>query len=407
MLYIHKDSHSHFCYPLHHSFLNYVFVSVYVIGDGQAFMIFLDIADFSSIISLRHKFSQQTIYFSCNLILLSLPLIVKQFLHILKRRSDGGQVKTLKIPRDNEDENNIMPNTDAGLQFINAYQEGKVITFDAIRPDGRDVANSKSNDGNKYRWPWAQSIEAYALTSSKKSLWRYTVDVSTGQITKRPLLSDTNNNLQLSFGVINPVDAGIKHKYLYANVGGNVQNKEMKIGKQQLSLPPQGIARVDCEDGNIEVWYPHEYEFCGEPMYAPRSLDNEGGNSNIDGEEQNKSKDQDESNSTYDIRVRGGYILSVLYDGRREESDIIVLDADNIALGPIARVPLGISIPHGHFGCFASSSEARWTLEEIGRRARLADKMEGRGNMWNEVKSDFSGLGLRLDDWEDYFGDVL
>jgi len=127
----------------------------------------------------------------------------------------------------------------------------------------------------------------------------------------------------------------------------------------------------------------------------------------IDGEEQNKSKDQDESNSTYDIRVRGGYILSVLYDGRREESDIIVLDADNIALGPIARVPLGISIPHGHFGCFASSSEARWTLEEIGRRARLADKMEGRGNMWNEVKSDFSGLGLRLDDWEDYFGDVL
>jgi len=46
-------------------------------------------------------------------------------------------------------------------------------------------------------------------------------------------------------------------------------------------------------------------------------------------------------------------------------------------------------------------------LEEIDRRARLADKMEGRGNMWNEVKSDFSGLGLRLDDWEDYFGDVL
>jgi hypothetical protein len=33
--------------------------------------------------------------------------------------------------------------------------------------------------------------------------------------------------------------------------------------------------------------------------------------------------------------------------------------------------------------------------------------MESRGNMWNEVKSDFSGLGLRLDDFEEYFGDLL
>jgi hypothetical protein len=33
--------------------------------------------------------------------------------------------------------------------------------------------------------------------------------------------------------------------------------------------------------------------------------------------------------------------------------------------------------------------------------------MESRGDMWNEVKSDFSGLGLRLDYFEVYFGDLL
>jgi hypothetical protein len=27
--------------------------------------------------------------------------------------------------------------------------------------------------------------------------------------------------------------------------------------------------------------------------------------------------------------------------------------------------------------------------------------------MWNEVKSDFSGLGLRFDDMEEYFGDFF
>ena len=99
----------------------------------------------------------------------------------------------------------------------------------------------------------------------------------------------------------------------------------------------------------------------------------------IDGEEQNKSKDQDESNSTYDIRVRGGYILSVLYDGRREESDIIVLDADNIALGPIARVPT-LDVLHrlvrhvGHWRRSAGEQDLliRWKVEGIcGMRLRV------------------------------------
>jgi len=85
----------------------------------------------------------------------------------------------------------------------------------------------------------------------------------------------------------------------------------------------------------------------------------------------------------------------------------VILDATNITAGPIARVPLGIAIPHGLHGCFASTEECNWSAEEIERRAKLADKMESRGIMWNEVKSDFSGLGLILDDFEEYFGDIL
>ena len=64
-------------------------------------------------------------------------------------------------------------------------------------------------------------------------------------------------------------------------------------------------------------------------------------------------------------------------------------------------------VPHGYHGCFSATEETGWTAEEIDRRAKLADKMESRGNMWNEVKSDFSGLGLRLDDIEEYFGDFF
>jgi hypothetical protein len=120
-------------------------------------------------------------------------------------------------------------------------------------------------------------------------------------------------------------------------------------------------------------------------MYAPRDG---GGDDNTDTED-------------------GGYILSVLFNGRDEKSELIVLKANDIKSGPIARVPLGMAIPHGYHGCFAPTDEANWTYEEIERRAKLADKMEKRGSMWNEVKSDFSGLGLRFDDMEEYFGELM
>ena len=100
-----------------------------------------------------------------------------------------------------------------------------------------------------------------------------------------------------------------------------------------------------------------------------------------------------------------GYILSVLFNGNTEQSELVVLKSTDIGAGPITRIPLGIGIPHGLHGCFATGEECLWEGEEILRRAKLADKMESRGNLWNEVKSDFSGLGLRFDDMEEYFGD--
>ena len=142
--------------------------------------------------------------------------------------------------------------------------------------------------------------------------------------------------------------------------------------------PPQGIARFDVDTKLMDAWMPEGYEFCGEPMFAPR-----------------------EGSSL----PENGYLLSVVFNGKTEQSDLLIFESQNVSQGPVTRIPLGIGIPHGLHGCFTPSDEARWSFEEIQRRAKLADKMESRGNMWNEVKSDFSGLGLRFDDMEEYFGD--
>ena len=255
--------------------------------------------------------------------------------------------KTLEIPFDGI--------VEAELQLINAYEEGDTIILDAIRSDG-----TTKPSGQASQWPWASSLQEYEMNSSKKSLWRYTITANSGTVSKELL-----TNHQCFFGTINPKESTQKHRDIYMVLGG--------LG--ECVAPPQGIGRFDTETQSMDSWMPANYEFCGEPMFAPKE----------------NSED--------------GYILSVLFNGKTEQSEMLIFDSSRISAGPVTRIPLGMGIPHGLHGCFTDSEDAIWSGEEIERRAKLADKMESRGNLWNEVKSDFSGLGLRFDDMEEYFGD--
>eukprot|EP00591_Stephanopyxis_turris_P000529 CAMPEP_0195525806 /NCGR_PEP_ID=MMETSP0794_2-20130614/26442_1 /TAXON_ID=515487 /ORGANISM="Stephanopyxis turris, Strain CCMP 815" /LENGTH=273 /DNA_ID=CAMNT_0040656345 /DNA_START=212 /DNA_END=1030 /DNA_ORIENTATION=- len=273
-------------------------------------------------------------------------------------------MKSFTIPTDDY-------GVDADVQITNSYQDGNTIIIDGIRSSSKHKRPSEAAK----TWPWATTTEEYKDISSKKSLWRYTVNTDNGKVSKECI-----SDLQVCFGVVNPLNSAKEHKYVYATVGGMCE----KVA------PPQGIVKFDVENRSSEVWLPKPHEFCGEPMYAPRK-----------GEE---SSNSDEDN---------GYILSLLFNGQTQTSEIIVFAANDIASGPISRVPLDVAIPHGYHGCFSPGGESKedmerngfattvWSADEIERRAKLFDKMEARGNNWNEVKSDFSGLGLRLDDFEE------
>jgi len=271
-------------------------------------------------------------------------------LHLISRDSSKGTI-SVEIPY-----NGI---SDADLQFINAFEDddGNIV-FDAIRMDSRTI------DEKAPQYPWATSLQDFSSKTAKRDLVRYTVRKGSG-VSKEVLLDQ-----QCYFGVINPAGSCQKHQYIYVAVGA--------MGKEVA--PPQGIGKFDTRTGEmIHTWMPESYEFCGEPMFAP-------------------STDEDAG-----LEEDDGYILTVLYNGKMRESELIILSAKDLSLQ--TRIPLGISAAHGLHGCFSKGDDFK--ADEINRRAKLADKMESRGNMWNEVKSDFSGLGLRLDDWEDYFGDIL
>ncbi len=271
-------------------------------------------------------------------------------LHLVPRLGSKRAAKSFSIPFDGA--------VEAEVQIVNAHEEGDYVIIDAIRTDGSHKIKT-----NPSQWPWASSQEDYIRNSAKRSLWRYVLNLQTGSITKELL-----SNHQCFFGTVAPASSTRKHDSIYMAIGG--------MGSD--IAPPQGIARLDLESRKMDAWMPEGHEFCGEPMFAPK-----------------------ESASSWD----DGYVLTVAFNGKTEQSDLLIFSSQSIADGPLARLPLGIGIPHGLHGCFATSEEATWSFDEIQRRAKLADKMESRGNRWNEVKSDFSGLGLRFDDMEEYFGD--
>jgi all-trans-8'-apo-beta-carotenal 15,15'-oxygenase len=272
---------------------------------------------------------------------------------------------------------------DANIQFVNAYEkDDSIIIIDAILSDGSDLL--KSQQQTPTTWPWGKTLKEYQSIASKKSLWRYSINTRSDSIIKEQLCKS-----QCFFGTINPRVSSMPHQFIYTNIGS--------LGSEVS--PPQGIAKFDVTDTTaMQMWTPESYEFCGEPIYASRGIvntdittKNENGGSSI------IPNDAEDS----------GYILSILYNGRTMESELIILEAANIHKGPITRIPLGIRIPHGYYGCYTPDMEQVIgnSADEIDRRVKLMDKMESRGNRWNEVKSDFSGLGLRFDDMEEYFGD--
>lgn len=252
----------------------------------------------------------------------------------LVSRTRRGVVKSFPVPVDSW--------SDGNLQFINAYEEGDCVIFDAIRSNPQSLDSSRSTT-----WPWGATVEEYRAMASQKSLWRYKVDTRSGVVEKKQLYT-----AHCMFGVVDPLVSSQKHSTIYMNIGAG----------GTAACPPQGIAALQVDSGDIRTWMPKNYEFLGEPTFAAGT----------------------ESN----------YLLSVLFNGRQQSSEIVIFKAEQVEHGPLTRIPLNVTIPHGLFGCFTSTS---FPFDMIQRRAKLLDKMESRGNMWNEVKSDFSGMGLRFD----------
>ncbi len=208
--------------------------------------------------------------------------------------------KILVIPRNPRSGEEIkILETKSGFVFhhANAFEQDDKITIDSVcyasfpevEPDRdfRDMDFSTLDPGQ---------------------LWRFELDLQTQKVTSRLIESRC-----CEFPTINPANVGLAYRYAYLGaaqtVGGNA--------------PLQSILKLDLETGNQQLWTAAPTGYVNEPIFVPRP----------------GSTVEDD-----------GWLIAMTYDGAKDRSAIVVLDAADLDKGAVATLNLTHHIPYGLHG---------------------------------------------------------
>ena len=191
--------------------------------------------------------------------------------------------------------------TDAWFQwhFGNGYQaaDGSVVV-DYVRYDNFDTN----------RW-LKEFVSGYPKAPAKSRLYRLRLDAAQGKVlSNEPLL-----DLQCEFPTVVPQQVGQYHDALFFCDRAHTQTEEYF----------DGIARLSPDSGQVDLLTYAEGCYPSEPIYVPG--------------------------------VQGtGWILTVVFDGKKDQSTVQVLSANNLGAGPVCVLELPEIVPFSFHGTWKS-----------------------------------------------------
>jgi len=196
--------------------------------------------------------------------------------------------------------------THSGFVFhhANAFEEGDEIVMDSICYDSLPTVE-----------PDADFRETNFEALAPGQLWRFRVNLQTGDIQKRMLDARC-----VEFPTLHPAKVGRSHRFLYLAAAHDPTG----------NAPNQAIFKIDVESSDRQFWSAAPWGYVGEPVFVPRHADH----SQLVGAEDD------------------GWLLTVVFDARTERSAIVILDAQTMQL--VARLNLKHHIPYGLHGSFTT-----------------------------------------------------
>ncbi len=192
---------------------------------------------------------------------------------------------------------------DAGFIFhhCNAFEQDHQVVLDSIcYPD-----YPKLEEGVEYK-----DVDFDRVIPGH--FCRFYINPQSGEVQKEVLLERS-----CEFPTIHPHLVGKPYRYVYIGT----------VAQPQGNAPLQAILKLDLHTGKQEVHSFAPRGFIGEPVFIPRT---------------NHS----------DAPEDDGWVISVVFNAATERSQVVILDAANIAGKPLAVLNLKHHIPYGLHGNF-------------------------------------------------------
>lgn len=188
--------------------------------------------------------------------------------------------------------------TDPGYVFraLNAYVDGARIVLDVVRYASLDPT-------------FAGRLNADSLPRLER--WR--IDLTGGGVTREPLGGSV-----VEFPRIDDRRLGVRHRYGYLAASDAASFTSFTAIHRYDFL----TGRCDQHDFGTDAG-------CGEPIFVPRG----------------PTAGEDE-----------GYVITLVYDGSRDASSLVILDARDVRAKPIASVQMPHRIPYGFHGNWLPAS---------------------------------------------------
>jgi carotenoid cleavage dioxygenase len=189
---------------------------------------------------------------------------------------------------------------------INAWEAGDEVVMDVCR-----VKNPQHKAA--FRSPLAQMLAYLRLDAH---IYRYRFNLATGQTTEGPLDDDN-----IEFPSVDSRIVGRPHRYSY----------NMHLATEETLLF-DGLVRFDSATGEKQLHRFGPGRWGSEAPFAPR----------------------DGSTSETD-----GYLVSFITDESTGRSEVAIVDAADVAAGPIGRVLLPQRVPSGFHACWIRPDQLR------------------------------------------------
>jgi carotenoid cleavage dioxygenase-like enzyme len=200
------------------------------------------------------------------------------------------------MPRDGGNDDVVWFETDPCFAFhpMNARTEGRRVVAEMAQYERLPVGGAGSR-----------------VDFAPAHLVRWTLDLDAGTCKQEPL-----DDRAIEFPRLDERRTGLTYRHGYAAGEGSTPSVLPLLGTN-------AVLRYDIASGACESHELGASDATGEPVFVPRSPDA------AEGE---------------------GFLLSVVYRGQEHRSDLLILDAENVAGAPLATVRLPHRVPGGFHG---------------------------------------------------------